>query len=101
MKILDLFKRIFSKNEKQQLLNEPKTRYQELVESIDDLELCKIFVEKTTQNVTPDIRKKIQKYESKTYGYPLQTQISKENTLELASIFLRVLIIIYMKDLIV
>lgn len=87
MKIVDFFKRIFGKKDNKQLLDVPKTKYQELVESIDDLELCKMFVERTNRNVTPEIEKIIQQYESKTYDYPLQTRISKENSLELARSF--------------
>ncbi len=60
MKIVDFFKRIFGKKDNKQLLNAPKTQYQELVESIGDLELCKMFVERTTRNVTPEIERKIQ-----------------------------------------
>lgn len=38
MKIVDFFKKIFGKNDNKQLLDAPKTQYQDLVESIDDLE---------------------------------------------------------------
>lgn len=93
MKIVDFIKKIFGKNEKKQLLDTLKTQYQELVESIDDLELCKMFVERTNGNTTPEIMDAIQQYQKyqqegkKIYYYPLQTRISKEDTLELARRF--------------
>lgn len=93
MKIVDFFKRIFSKKDNKQLLDAPKTQYQELVESIDDLELCKMFVERTTRNVTPEIEKAVQPYlqyqqaGNKVYEFPVQTAITKEDTLELARRF--------------
>jgi len=87
MKIVDFFKRIFNKKTNQQTLNGQRTRYSEYVESIDDLELCKMFVERTTRSVTPEIVKIIQQYEGKTYDYPLQTRISKDDSLELARRF--------------
>lgn len=93
MKIVDFFKKIFGKNDNKQLLNAPETRYQELVESIDNLELCKMFVERTTRNVTPEIEKAIQPYQqyqqagNKVYEFPVQTAITKEDTLELARRF--------------
>lgn len=87
MKIVDFFKRILGRKDDEKLLDAPKTQYQKLVESIDDLELCKMFVEKATRSVTPEIEKKIQKYGNKPYEYPLETRISKENTIELAQRF--------------
>lgn len=87
MKIVDFFKRILGRKDDEKLLDAPKTQYQKLVESIDDLELCKMFVEKATRSVTPEIEKEIQKYGNKPYEYPLETRISKENTIELAQRF--------------
>ena len=87
MKIVDFFKRILRRKDDEKILDAPKTQYQKLVESIDDLELCKMFVEKATRSVTPEIEKKIQKYGNKPYEYPLETRISKENTIELAQRF--------------
>ena len=93
MKIVDFFKKIFGKNDNKQLLDVPKTQYQDLVESIDDLELCKMFVERTTRNVTPEIEKAIQPYQqyqqagNMVYNFPVQTTITKENTFELARRF--------------
>lgn len=87
MKIVDFFKKIFGQKSDKQLLDSSKTQYQILVESIDNLELCRMFVERTTRNATPEIMKVIQQYGSTTYDYPLQTTISKENTLELARRF--------------
>ena len=87
MKIVDFFKRILRRKDDKKLLDAPKTQYQKLVESIDDLELCKMFVEKATRSVTPEIEKKIQKYGNKPYEYPLETRIYKENTIELAQRF--------------
>ena len=93
MKIVDFFKKLFDKKYNKQLLDAPKTQYQELVESIDDLELCKMFVERTTRNVTPEIEKAIQPYlqyqqaGNKVYEFPVQTAITKEDTLELAQRF--------------
>lgn len=87
MKIVDFFKRILGRKDDEKLLDAPKTQYQKLVESIDDLELCKMFVEKATRSVTPEIEKEIQKYGNKPYEYPLETRISTENTIELAQRF--------------
>ena len=87
MKIVDFFKRIFGKNDNKKSLDAPKTQYQKLVESIDDLELCKMFVERATRNVTPEIEKAIKKYGSKPEDYTLKTRVSKEDTLELARRF--------------
>ena len=87
MKIVDFLKRILGRKDDEKLLDAPKTQYQKLVESIDDLELCKMFVEKATRSVTPEIEKEIQKYGNKPYEYPLETRISKENTIELAQRF--------------
>ena len=93
MKIVDFFKKIFGKNDNKQLLDAPKTQYQDLVESIDDLELCKMFVERTTRNMTPEIEKAVQPYMqyqqvgNKVYEFPMQTSITKEDTLELAQRF--------------
>ncbi len=87
MKIVDFFKRILRRKDDKKLLDAPKTQYQKLVESIDDLELCKMFVERATKSVTPEIEKVIQKYGNKPYEYPLETRISKENTIELARRF--------------
>ena len=93
LKIVDFFKRIFGKKDNKQLLNATETRYQELVESIDDLELCKMFVERTTRNVTPEMEKAIQPYQqyqqagNRVYEYPVQTTITKDDTFELARKF--------------
>lgn len=87
MKIVDFLKRILGRKDDEKLLDAPKTQYQKLVESIDDLELCKMFVEKATRSVTPEIEKEIQKYGNKPYEYPLETGISKEDTIELAQRF--------------
>ena len=65
MKIVDFFKRILRRKDDKKLLDAPKTQYQKLVESIDDLELCKMFVERATRSVTPEIEKVIQKYGNK------------------------------------
>lgn len=87
MKIVDFFKRILRRKDDKKLLDAPKTQYQKLVESIDDLELCKMFVERATKSVTPEIEKVIQKYGNKPYEYLLETRISKEDTIELARRF--------------
>jgi len=83
LKILDFFRKIFNKEPKQVSLNSPKTRYQELVESIDDLELCKMFV----GSITPKLIKLDQQDGAKAYEFPLQTEISKEHTIEIAQKF--------------
>lgn len=87
MKIVDFFKRILRRKDDEKILDAPKTQYQKLVESIDDLELCKMFVERATKSVTPEIEKVIQKYGNKPYEYLLETRISKEDTIELARRF--------------
>ena len=87
MKIVDFFKRILRRKDDKKLLDAPKTQYQKLVESIDDLELCKMFVERATKSVTPEIEKVIQKYGNKLYEYPLETKISIGDTIELAQRF--------------
>ena len=83
MKILDFFRKIFNKELKQILLKSPKTRYQQLVESIDDLELCKLFL----GSITPELIKQYQRYGAKAYEFPLQTRISKEHTIEIVQKF--------------
>lgn len=87
LKIVDFFKRILRRKDDKKLLDAPKTQYQKLVESIDDLELCKMFVERATRSVTPEIEKVIQKYGNKLYEYPLETKISIGDTIELAQRF--------------
>lgn len=87
MKIVDFFKRIFKKSENNQMLNAPKTQYQKLVESIDNFELSRMFVDKTIRSATPEIKKAIQQYVNNAYEYPLQTKISKDDALELARKF--------------
>ncbi|MBE5806367.1 MAG: hypothetical protein E7313_06675 [Clostridiales bacterium] len=83
MKVIDYFKRMFNKNKNQQLLNAPKTRYQELVESIDDIELSNMFISR----ITPDLIDTIKQYKGNQYEYPLQTKISTDNTIELTQKF--------------
>ncbi len=93
MKLVVFFKRIFGKKDNKQLLNAPETRYRELVESIDDLEICKMFVERTTRNVTLEIENAIQPYQqyqqagNMVYNFPVQTTITKDDTIELARRF--------------
>ena len=83
MKIIDYLKRIFNHKTNQQLLNAPKTRYEELVDSIDFLELSKIFI----NGITPDVTKTIPRYGSNPYEYPLQTKITTDHTIEIIQEF--------------
>ena len=66
-------------------MKSPKTRYQELVESIDDLGLCKLFV----NSMTLELIKLDQQDGDKAHEFPLQTQISKEHTMEIAQNFFK------------
>lgn len=83
MKIIDFIITIFNKKQRAQLLSPPKTRYQELVESIDDLELCKMFI----NEVTPEIKQIERKYGDVAPNYPLQTKISENDTIEIVQKF--------------
>ena len=83
MKVIDYLKRMFNKNKNQQLLNAPRTQYQELVESIDNIGLSNMFI----GEITPVLLKTIQQYKGNPYEYPLQTKISKDNTIELTQNF--------------
>ena len=59
--------------------------YAQRVESIDDLELAKIFEE----SITPEIVQALQSYakNDEIYNYPLQTVISEQHTIEIAKKF--------------
>lgn len=69
--------------ENQQLLDIPKTRYQELVESIDDLELSKMFID----GITPEIAELDRQRGDEAPEFPLQTKISKKHTIEISKKF--------------
>lgn len=81
MKIVDFFKNIFNKKQSQGLLNKPKTKYQKYVESIDDLELCEMFI----NGITPELENVKEKYG--VGDYPLQTKISVADSIEIAKKF--------------
>ena len=84
MRIVDFFKRIFNKKTNPQTLNGQRTRYSEYVEFIDDFELSKMFI----MEITPELESARIRYGGgKTYNYPLQTQISIPDSIEIAKRF--------------
>ena len=83
MKIADFFRNLFNKKSNQKLLNTPKTKYHKLVESIDDFELCQMFI----NGMTPELENKRVKYGDKPYDYPLQTKVSVADSVEIVKKF--------------
>ncbi len=68
MKVLDFIRKITGKRKKPEI-EQPKTRYQELVESIDDLDLCHMFV----TSITPELREFYKEHRKEATTYTLQT----------------------------
>lgn len=83
----EIINKIFSKLalHKKSLLQPHQDEYSQKVELIDDLEIGRMF----EKSITSDIKQIIQKYDkmNNIYNYPLQTQISKQHTLEIAKKF--------------
>lgn len=73
MKIVDFFKNIFNKKQSQGLLNKPKTKYQKYVESIDDLELCEMFI----NGITPELENVKEWYQKPKCNIAQNESISK------------------------
>jgi len=95
LKIVDFFKNIFNKKQSQGLLNKSKTKYQEYVESIDDLELCEMFI----NGITPELENVKEKYG--VGDYPLQTKISVADSIEIAKKFFESIDINFSKKLMI
>ena len=83
MKLIEFIKKIFKKGTDKNLLYEVKSPYQRLVESIDDLELCEMFLDCISQDEMGNFKK----YGSNPYEYELETKISENTTIELAKKF--------------
>ena len=83
LKITVFFRNLFNKKSNQKLLNIPKTRYHELVESIDDFELCKMFIDE----MTPELENIRVKYRDNPDDYPLQTKVSVVDSIEIVKKF--------------
>ena len=82
MKLIEFIKKL-KKDTDRNLLYDVKSPYQRLVESIDDLELCEMFLDCISQDEMDNFKK----YGSNPYEYELETKISENTTIELAKKF--------------
>lgn len=80
MRFFDSIKNLL--NKKQSVLQGPKTRYQQLVESIDDWDLAKRF-----KSSVPYRIKSLYNNSYNYYEHPLKTKITKDNMIGLAKEF--------------